>query len=403
MAGFLWTGHKVKEIKMGRILVFLLASAIFATLVSAIPLTYLPPVYYVIITAPVEDEDVSGGRTYRIKWDNTDGISFAAVYYSADGGKSWETLYACNKNAGRHDWVVPEDPTGDAVIKVEVWNDCNAITPLATDTVGFEVKWTPPKRPCECDSCISCSQMLEGSCETVYLGRDISSSSGRQCVVFDSDGKTFDCEGHGITGGATGQEFYYGIFAGGRDITIRNCEISKFEVGIDLHGVDGGLITNNTLLENYGSGMFIADSEDVRIEDNTIEDSGQGIFLGNTKDAVLQGNRICGSAKGDIFSSPWSPATGSTRNDNICDVIYNWNNDGDVTWCDEVCNAGTATIVGTASSLQDALDGEYGTVELIHDIVAGNGLSVDTSHVTIDCNGHKIIGSGSGTGGIRFI
>lgn len=350
--------------------------------------------YSIDITEPDPGEGIEGGETFRIEWTDSGNITFAAVYYSTDGGNKWSTLYPCNKNSKRFDWDVPEMVTS-AEIKVEGWGNCNDNLPLITDLSGeFDIELPGL---CTCDSCSSCSNMLEGSCETVYLDQDISGSSS-QCVSFESNQKTFDCQGYEISGGATGQEFYYGVFAKGDDITIQNCRISEFEVGIDFHNVDNGIIINNSLTDNYGSGMFIADSDDIDIEDNTVEDSGQGVFIGNTQNVDFDGNRICGSTGGDIFSSPWNAATGSTRNNNVCDLIYNWNNDGDVTWCDDTCAGDASTSVGSLAGLQGALDGEYGTVELTGDISAPNGLEFGSSHVTLDCNGHTILGSGSGIG-----
>lgn len=254
-----------------------------------------------------------------------------------------------------------------------------------------------PESPCTCHSCLECSDMLEGSCETVYLGNNIHGGSS-QCITFSETHKTFDCQGYEITGGAVGQEFYYGIFAGGNDITIQNCEVSEFEVGIDIHHADGVKLINNTLHDNYASGMYIANSEDIDIEGNNFEYNGDGVHLADTQNTHFGGNRICKSEIADIYSSPWSSETGSTRDNNVCDLIFNWNDNGWPGHCDEVCNAGASTSVGTPGSLQGALDGEYGTVDLTNDINAPDGLDFKSSHVALNCNGHTISGSGSGTG-----
>lgn len=356
-------------------------------------LTTLPPAYFVEITEPDPGEDVDGGETLTIEWENSEKLGFAAVYYSPKKGE-WVTLQPCDKNAGEYDWDVPE-ADGEAEIRVEVYGSCSS-DPVAEDSVSVDVVWEPPEDPCACHSCLECSQKLEGACATVYLAEDISSSSEGQCVNFDSSYKTFDCQGNEIAGGASSKEFYYAVMAGGNDNTIRNCVIREFEVGIDVHGGDDFLITNNTLEDNYGSGMFIADSSDIRVRENTIEGSGQGISIANSAGTVLEENRICSSSEGDVVS--WGGVSGSVREDNTCDLIFNWNGDGDATWCDSVCNEGATASAGSGASLQGALGGEYGLVDLTGDIHVPGGLSVDTSHVTINCHGHAISGDGTGIG-----
>ncbi|MBN2518581.1 MAG: right-handed parallel beta-helix repeat-containing protein [Candidatus Altiarchaeota archaeon] len=375
-------------------------------------MTYLPPVikppvlYSLSIVAPASGETVEGGETFRMQWTSSTNIYLVAIHYSADGGKTWKTLEDCTKNANRYSWAVPNKDVPSARVKVEGLSDCTKRQVIADDVSGpFEIEaqqsiqppvTVPIIQPCTCNSCTSCSSMMEGSCETVYLGEDIRGMSS-QCVSFTANDKTFDCEGHKIRGGAIGQEFYYGIFAKGNGITIQNCGIEEFEAGIDLHNTQNAKVMNCTITDNY-AGLFIADSTGTRLEDNVIEDNTDGIYLANTNNARIEGNRICGNIEADIYTSPWHTASGSTRDDNTCDLIYNWNGDSDVTWCDNTCTADISTTVATASGFQNSLDGDYGTVELTGDVSVEDGVSVGASHVTILCNGHRISGSGSGTG-----
>ena len=356
-----------------------------------LPLELINP-NWVNITAPDDGDNIDGNETYRITWADS-GASFAAVSYSK-GGK-WFTLYSCNKNAHRYDWSVPAEAM-DTTIRVEVFSNCGSGA-LASGTVDIEIDWEEPVQPCTCDSCSSCSDMLEGSCETVYLGRDIIGGSS-QCVQFNKNDKTFDCQGNSINGYGMGQEFYYGIFTGSDNVLIKNCVIEGFEVGIDLHKANGADVVNNTLNENYGSGVFIADSDNVYLEGNSIENGQTGVSLADTQNTRFEDNRICGHSQVDIYSSPWATESGSTLNDDVCDTIFNWNGDNDGTWCEETCNEGAATSVGSLGGLQDALSGAYGNVTLTGDITAPGGVSFNTSHVTLICNGHSIRGSGSGTG-----
>ncbi len=384
---------------MPRLLVLsLVLSLAFALQAQAaqMPISYLPPVVSVSVTAPGGGESIECGDSYTIRWGSSASISLVAISYTTDG-KKFIPIEECTKNAGKYGWKVPEIDSGSVRVMVQGLAKCGGGGIASDMSDEFEIG-CGPSGECVCDSCRDCSDKLEGSCEVVYLGEDISGMSEGQCVNFNADGKTFDCLGNKISGWAAGREFYYGVFTGGDNALIKNCGIEGFEVGINLHDTDGAGIVNNTLRGNYGSGAFIADSNNVRLEDNIIEDSGHGVYLAGAAGTKFEGNRICGSAEGDIFTSPWNPSAGSTRSGDTCDLIYNWNNDGDVAWCDSVCNGGASTSAGSLSGLQGALNGDYGRVALTRDIEAPGGIQLNASHVTLDCGNHKITGSGSGTG-----
>jgi parallel beta-helix repeat protein len=360
--------------------------------------TYSPPtVKYVSVDAPGSGETVEGNKDYMITWDSSSDIEVVSIYYTLDGDE-WSILVSCTNNNKRYRWRVQQTNTNGARIKVLALDDCINANVVAEDSSGRFTISSKGMDPCSCISCSDCSDKLKSSaCSTVYLGRDITSGSG-QCVSFSANRKTFDCQGHRIAGGAVDQEFYYGIFAvNSNEVTITNCEISDFEVGVEVTKSKTVRI-EDCKIRNNRIGVLLSEADESEIRNNVIENNDNGISLRSARGTVIRQNRICRSSVADIFTSPESGASGTTRDANVCDLIYNWNNDGGIAWCEETCTSASVTSVTTGAELQSALNGDYGKVSLGVDVSVGDGLVMNASHVTLACNGHRISGTGSDVG-----
>jgi parallel beta-helix repeat protein len=279
--------------------------------------------------------------------------------------------------------------------------------PVTTTTLPRNLR---PVAETGCRTCAGCTQELADGKKNVTLGSDISSTQGT-CILFDTDNAILDCRGHKITGYGSGIEFYYGINLRGNGNTIRNCTIEGFEAGISAYGARNNLIKNNTFRRNgdgvwLGGGMInnatmeVDDGSDGnRIEENIITENLNGIYFAGNKNNNLKENKLCRNSEADIYTSPYAKSLGNTKDDDTCDLIYNWNSDSDTTWCENTCTSTDSTSVGSGSGLQGALaGGMFGTITLTGDIGMAGGVSFNASHVKLDCRGHSLRGGGNGTG-----
>ena len=122
-----------------------------------------------------------------------------------------------------------------------------------------------------CNSCEDCSAKLSGSYDVVKLAVDIANHSGT-CIEFNASNVEFDCQGHEITGSTGGQQ-YYGILAEGKDnIAIKNCVIAGYAIN--------------------GFAIYLNDTHNSTLNNNTVSDSGEGIVLENSTHNDITNNKI---------------------------------------------------------------------------------------------------------------
>lgn len=74
----------------------------------------------IIVTAPNGNECLSIGSIYSIVWNTIAEVTFVLIDYSIDGGSSWLPIQTSSYPAsvGRYDWVVPNNPSENCLIKV---------------------------------------------------------------------------------------------------------------------------------------------------------------------------------------------------------------------------------------------------------------------------------------------
>src|SRR5262249_11504132 len=140
---------------------------------------------------------------------------------------------------------------------------------------------------------IRCGAIIIGA---AVLTADLVCPDGHGLVVEGSG--TLDCAGHRITGGdRSGQ---YGIYVkNGVGAVVKNCIAERFEVGIRVRGVRGGLLKQNAARDNLRYGIEVTQgSTDMRIRKNRVLDNGdEGIHLSGP-DAVDAGHEIVGNTIG---------------------------------------------------------------------------------------------------------
>lgn len=135
------------------------------------------------------------------------------------------------------------------------------------------------------------------------LGQDYSGA-----IIIDSSGVTLDCAGHRITG--TGQGAGVTV-VDANDVTITDCTIEGFEVGIVLANSERSAIEGNRVLDSQ-AGVVVMESSQIAVADNTISARDRGIRIANTRGSAIARNKCSGSSVGfDLFD-----ATGNTLSEN---------------------------------------------------------------------------------------
>lgn len=134
----------------------------------------------------------------------------------------------------------------------------------------------------------------------------------RGSIAIDADGVTLDCDGRLVNGeGLTGEELLIGIVVDDRqDVTISNCHISNFDIGIslflagschvtgnklkfnrdglDIDSTGGCTVEKNSFRDNQRHGILCSESAGSTFSDNvTTSNGGHGILLSNCLSGVL--------------------------------------------------------------------------------------------------------------------
>lgn len=135
--------------------------------------------------------------------------------------------------------------------------------------------------------------MLINSNDTYELvsnlyGAPISSS----CIRITASNVELDCAGHSITNNGVSNAI--GIYGAGTNITIKNCVISSYKTGISTNGFNSGFILNNTVSNASDRGIYLTQSRDNTLANNTVKDSYDCFYLfsANTKNNLVFNNTV---------------------------------------------------------------------------------------------------------------
>lgn len=144
-----------------------------------------------------------------------------------------------------------------------------------------------------CASCADCSQKLASARagEVVQLVQDIKCLEGI-CIEFNgTDGVTFDCDGHTISGDGDG----YGIHLNSAcKSTIRNCPaIVQFHRGIYFSNAENNTITGVTV-DNNQEGIYLLGSSRYNTITNSMirNNTDYGIYLNASGSNYIRFNRF---------------------------------------------------------------------------------------------------------------
>lgn len=93
----------------------------------------------ITVTAPNGGETFFIGDTRQITWTNSGSINTVAIQYSSDSGVTWTPVTDSTTNDGVFDWVVPDTPSGNCLVRITGvdgdWDDI----PLDTSDNQFSI------------------------------------------------------------------------------------------------------------------------------------------------------------------------------------------------------------------------------------------------------------------------
>ena len=173
------------------------------------------------------------------------------------------------------------------------------VRPLACALVGATLLAAPSVRAETHHSCTGSITALPASIGTqgvFCMTQDLSTAaSSGQAISINANNVTLDCNGYKIGGlGAGKATTTTGIHANGKlNVTIRNCTIRGFEVGIKLDdgfGESGGhLIENNRLDLNTAHGIWVT-GDNSTIRNNLVLNTGGAPTTGYPRGIITRYN-----------------------------------------------------------------------------------------------------------------
>ena len=175
------------------------------------------------------------------------------------------------------------------------------------------------------------------------LDSDLSCSD--TALIIGADDITLDCNGHSITGNGAGGIVSYGVLSSGKkNITIKNCVLQNFTIGIRFGATNQSYIINNTAINNsrgfvlssspnnvltsntannnslYGFYLYIS-SGNTLTSNNAESNSFYGFYLDSSFYNILSSNMANNNKHGGFYleSSFNNNFTNNTANNNIID------------------------------------------------------------------------------------
>jgi len=106
------------------------------------------------------------------------------------------------------------------------------------------------------DTYLTGCAVLDTPGETYYLTQDIINSTVDTCMNITADNVILDCQGHTIDGNGTSET--YGIYAEAiSNITIKNCKLTEWWMGILLIDSHDNMIYSNVIQDNSFYGIYL--------------------------------------------------------------------------------------------------------------------------------------------------
>ncbi|KYK27271.1 hypothetical protein AYK26_04000 [Euryarchaeota archaeon SM23-78] len=154
-------------------------------------------------------------------------------------------------------------------------------------------------------------------------------------IIINKSNIVLDCNNASIIGNRNGKAIYNNGFD---NVTIKNCNISSYDVGIEVLNCKNNNLTNN-YAESNGRGIVLDNVNDSHLWYNTIRYSHyDGIHLFNSSNNLLDWNEACANVEADIRMQGGGANDGA---ENECNRTFGWDDQGMVgcthecTLCDD--------------------------------------------------------------------
>jgi hypothetical protein len=99
------------------------------------------------ILSPTATQTVPPGSVFEIKWNALDKIKSVDLFYSADGGATWQTIAKNRNNTGTYRWAVPNVSIPKCIMRIYGY-DVAGYKYIGTSSESFTVKSS--SRPAGC-------------------------------------------------------------------------------------------------------------------------------------------------------------------------------------------------------------------------------------------------------------
>ncbi len=110
-------------------------------------------------------------------------------------------------------------------------------------------------------------------------------------IVIGANNITLDCAGHKITGNGPYSSQSGVQLLGVSGATVKNCQISSYNYGINSYYANSNMITGNTLSSN-SNGVYLRESRSNNVANNTMSSNSSGVYLFNSSNNIVSQNSI---------------------------------------------------------------------------------------------------------------
>jgi len=152
---------------------------------------------------------------------------------------------------------------------------------LITGAINTDVAAIAPTKITDCSDSSADGQRL-------VLMNDI--SNGGDCILIYHDNVILDCRRFTLDGGSAVNSIGVKVTADG--VTVKNCMIEDFSIGIKLEDSDGSTVTNNTLTSNALGINLESGSEYNAITANTSVKNRDGIRIMSSNFNEIERNTL---------------------------------------------------------------------------------------------------------------
>lgn len=288
---------------------------------------------------------------------------------------------------------------------------------------------------CSCDSCTDCEDALNysGCFNSIKLLNDMESLTGL-CInggdINDFENKIIYCDDNNITGinNYSAIQLYKNdniiiqdcvlnglsilfsdsltiknniFYSGEYGINIFFSENSEIKhnifnetyYGLRLQGLNNSIISNNEFYENniYGVGLLEGNYNNLFSNNLILNTSLNGFNILGGHNNKFKFNKVCDSKDKDFYN-----VGDNIGEENICDISYNWNDNGVDDDCLYQCEYNDCDCFDCQDCTDKLNDAECKKVKLLNDIIFNNDICINGSDINnlqnkiFDCQNYKI-------------